>query len=283
MYFGTDNIMQAFDTLRPDGVPFYSLWLGTMLIYQYNGNDEVKGREILEQTLMQAESQGNANTYSIKFHSQLDGGYITNRTKNIGCLLVCAVDNTEDGEIVSGVTRPGDVPRSVYNMMKRIDEGMSATMEARLKALEDNKPEREPDMLDRISGILEKPEIANGLVQLLQPIIQRLTGAPAPNIQVAGTNRSHIAESSDMYRQRNDQPSHNNAVSAAAPHIAQNSDVGQIEERDLTDEENALIDGALNRLGEHCDIVKVLPLLADWAAANTNMFKMLLQQLEASK
>jgi hypothetical protein len=284
MYTGSDNILDAFDSLR-NGNPYFSIWCDRDILFQFNEVDLQKGRKALEDILLAADSSGNTDILLIKFHPKLEkGGYITNATPVISTLPVRVVEMESnvrvqrDGNAVGGMMDEYRLPAPVYNMMKVTTQALTdnaavnAKLLERVEALENGSTNKEPDTWDRISGIMEKP----GAMELIAGILSRFLPGAQPNIQIAGTpgniaqksgNGSNIAEKSDY--------GHADKVPA---NIADISDAPAF----LTDEQNDAIDTALDRLSSHCNIVEALPQLADYADANPDMFKLLLGNLKTA-
>jgi hypothetical protein len=267
MYTGSQHIMDAFDTLKPN-TPYYSVWIGRDLFFQYNESDAEKGRDMLEKIVVAGEEQGNTDLMDIKFHAKLDNGYITNKTPVIGTLRVrCAGFETADGQQVSGMqVRGNDLPAPVYRMLVNIENSLPGITErlAKLETATVGAVEKEPDWFDRISGLLSQPGMMESTVNLLQPIISRfIPGMPAANIQVAGVQESPV------------RPVINTPVAG------NNNAPGELESVTLTDEQNEIIDNAIAELSDYCDVVDCLPLLAKFAKENTQMFKMLITQLHS--
>lgn len=271
LYCGAANVMQAFDSLRPDNA-YFSVWQGNKMLYQYNGEDMNAGRDILDQMMTAAENNYNTDVFDIKFHSKLDDGYITNKSKIIGTMPVRAYDTSDSStEGITGLTRPGDIPKPVYNMLQKIEEHM--TMDARLKALEEAKPDvKEPDWFDRISGLLEKPGMVETVGSLLAPLLQKLIpGAPVQNVTVNGVR--------DKVDRRIVDPAAN--VAAVEAKQVEEKPIGHVEETDeFTDAENAIIDKAILDLSVYCNPVEVLPKLVEFATTDPATFEFLLKQLK---
>lgn len=266
LYCGASNIMQAFDSLRPDNA-YFSVWQGNKMLYQYNGESLDAGREILDQMMTAAESNFNTDVFDIKFHSKLDDGYITNKSKVIGTMPVRAYDPSADGVEpgITGITRPGDLPKPVYNMLQKIEEHL--TMEDRLKALETAQPAvRELDWFDRISGLLEKPGMVETVGSLLAPILQKLVPGTAVNVNIpvngATVKASQKATPAELNPVQPDSPGHND------------------DHEDFTPEESLILDNAISDLSAYCDVVDVLPKLVLFAERERPMFDFMLQKLK---
>lgn len=261
MYCGKDGVIGAFATLR-GSVPYYSVWQGKDIMYQYNEVDTAKGEEMLETLIDAAEASGNTDIFVIKFHPKLDGGFITDKTKSIGSVPVRFVPLTQAQHNSQPVDRLNGfnderVPLPIYKTLIQLEsikpmlDQKLLDLETRMQKIEAPVPAAELDVFDRIGSIIEKP----GVIELIGRVVNMLPGImkPQPNIQVAGveTNQSEM----------------NNENDSAL----------------LTDEEDEQLNNALDRLAVHCDLINDLKLLADWADANTLMFKSLLASLKTEK
>lgn len=277
MYTGSDAIMQAVDTLWPNN-PYYSVWLGRDLMFQYSETDIKAGRAILRQMLDAAEQQENCNLLTIKFHPKVKGGYITNKSDYLGTMHVRACE-LETGQDTLGAAgpRPGDLSPGAYYMMKNVNDALTG-LTARLTAIEAKPAEvSAPDIFDRIGSILEKPGVPDALVGILSPIIQRfIPGANMANLQVSGVEQKPASPPVSQQ---------NAIVDPVVANIAEKGDAisHDQENKDFTQDENEIMDKAIYDLSNFCDPVEVLPLLAEWAAANTAMFVGMVDTLKSTR
>lgn len=250
MYIGVDNIMAAFDDAL-QATPYYSIWLGNNLVAQNNTDDLAAGRERIETLLTAMAQSGNSDLVTIKFHPDLNGSLITNKSPYVGMLLVRAISvGGTDGLNRVGSFNEGTMP---YNAYKAMQDAMNiavanaiAPLNEKIAALEAQPVEEKPaGALGFVSELLANPAVIEALLARFLPAI---AGTPPPNpylqqpMQVAGT--------------------------PAQPEA-------------YTELQMVEVTNNLNRLSEHCDLLTDLKLLADMAENNPQMFKMLLTSLRA--
>lgn len=262
MYTGTEAIMDAFEGMD---VPYYSVWQGKDLLFQFNDSDVEKGRVKLETMLQAAEQQQNTDILAIKFHAKPEkGGYITNSTKVVGTLFVRAYGLQNYGMTEGNTTRDW-VPNPVYKHMEKLAElpELLVKMNERLIALETEDVEdvtpQPNDMVGRIGAILDNPQVM-GLIEKFTPVVVSLLSKaatifsplPQQSIKLSGMSMS---ESNSQAKQ---------------PVV--------IDEQGM-----AILNNSLDRLANHCDLVTDLKALADMADNNPQMFAFLLTQLKQQK
>lgn len=271
MYTGVQEILSAFDSLRVN-VPYFSIWYGKDLLYQFNSEDLEQGREALQNILLAAEQSDNSDVLLIKFHPRLKSGYVTNTSEVVGTLPVRVVALEDGISSITGLNAQSgmSMPNSGYYFLKEATAALgeikqgNLNIEQRLIALESGS-DKEPDWFDKISGILEKP----GMPDLIGQLLSRFIPAPAQNnIVMSGVPRGEkVEEKKELAR-----------VDVTAT-IANNNQTEAVD-MEYTQEEDAIINTCINRLSEHCDVVKSLALLADYADANPLMFKTILGGLK---
>jgi hypothetical protein len=278
MYTGVQNILNAFDSLRYN-VPYFSIWCGRDMLFQCNTDDLDQGRQALVDILNAAEQSDNTDVLLIKFHPALKKGYVTNASEVVGTLPVRVVELQDGLSTITGLhpetgnalSTPG------YYFVKQASEALGAIkdsnvrIEERLLALEAGN-DKEVDVFDKIGSILEKP----GMADLLGQIISRFMPVqPQPNIVMSGVPNAVPVKETPVANKLTDQSK--NTVFGEAPVTDMVTDQS---EEDFTPEENDIINNCINRLSAHCDVVYSFGLLADYADANPEMFKIVLNNLK---
>jgi hypothetical protein len=278
-YSGRENIMSAFETVR-NGNPYYSVWYGRDIIFQFPESDMQKGATLLDQLLQAAENQDNTDILTIKFHPKPDkNSFITDKTPVIGTMPVRVVEfGTENDASVGGLDNRGMMATPVYHMMKNITDLLNESkqsnimLEQRLLKLE-TEPEAllepEKDLFDKISGIIEKP----GMMDLIGKVIAMLPlGLPQqPNMMVSGVN-----ETNDNLK-----------INTSMADTAKKSDDGSVETESfpspvletINQLEYDSVSVSIDVLAKHCNIVQTLAALATFSEDNPGMFKTLLSNL----
>jgi hypothetical protein len=249
-YLGTDNIMNGYDDFIVDA-PYWSVWNQKFMLGQYAGEDVVEGRTRLENLVDAAAGANNTDVFIIKFHAEKKGKFVDQNA--VVAAMVCkAADPTADGFI--GTT--GVIPSAAYNgLASRLSQEMKALFDAQNKRLEALETETaEPDMIDRISGILEKPGMMDLVGKLLGPVIGRVVGL-IPNPHPANPQEPPPVAPRAL------------SIAGIPPEPAN--------EQEALDRLNA----ALERLAPNMDLVTDLELLAGYAEKNPVMFKGLLDTL----
>jgi hypothetical protein len=252
MYTGSDAILTAFDMMSED-TPYYSVWIGKMIMASNNTDDAEKGRKKVEQMIIACEQSQNTDMITIKFHPSPDkAGFITDKTP------VCASMTVRATSIEGNADQLERLNNTQYSFMlnsitKAIDEKITPLHE-KIIALESAEvDEAEPEdgiigAINKFSPLLNNPVIMGLIEKYVAPFI---TGQQQPKPQmIAGT------------------PAAAAAGSAPQPQL-------------LNDEDLTKLNNALNRLAAHCDLVKDISLLADFADNNTMMFKGLIKNLRS--
>lgn len=302
-YTGRGNIMQAIDAVANQN-PYISLWRGKDILIQNVLPDWEAAYVLLDDNLQALEQSGNKDLITIKFHPKPDKeGYITNKTPFIASMLVrvCPLDAMGG---IGSVTQPGELSNAAWYALKGIKDDIAETkqtqnalMERLIAAIEakpveipqtveDDFDEVEPDIIDKIGAILEKP----GVIDLVKQFAPVITGIVAkymdvPNIAINGTNDvpANIAEKSDEISETKTNINNmaNNAENIDAPATAGhfNEETGKVQQ--LTDSEYDQIDYVIHRLKKHTDTpILDLDALCNWVDENPVMFKGLLSSLK---
>lgn len=262
MFTGVENVMNAYDDLCND-VPYYSVWSGRTILFSWNEDDIDKGKEKLRQMLLAAEQNEHNDILTICFHPKKEKNFITDKTPVTGSMTIRVTDLTpgrlRDMDRVGNVTEPRgyQIPYELRRSFEQMAEftqkipTLLSPIEERLAALELGGDDVEEQA--GIIGIIKHLEnpgvqmIANRILDLLIPgqTVQqplRVSGVP-------GTE-------------------------TATPPISQ-PDYSNVTE----DQQNAL-DQAIITLSKYCNVYTDLPLLANLAENNTQVFNMMLSQLK---
>jgi hypothetical protein len=283
MFVGADNIIQAYSDLCPADICYYSIWMGKDILTQYNGSDRERGINDLTRMLQNFEDNGNTDLLTIKMHNKLDkGGYITSSTPAVSTLYVRCADLNGNSALGAVQENTGRLPYEVWKTLQSIDTGLTAQnaknveLEKRLALIEAGNAD-EPDWFGRIGQIAQNPgalEVIKALISKI-PDLGKLLPQAVPNIQVGHvkTTLANNAQNSDAISSN---IAGNSDVRSVPANIAENGDTAE----HYSEAENNIIDQSLERLGSHCDIVEMLPLLADWADSNEGMFKGLISSLK---
>ncbi|MET0461908.1 MAG: hypothetical protein ABW007_02095 [Chitinophagaceae bacterium] len=275
MFTGVDSVISAIDSFYADA-PYYSVWSGKDMIFQYSSEDFDAGRKRLYDLLQSWSDSGNSQIFAIKFYAKFDSGYITSKTPDIGTMTIRAVGFDTPG-VVSGVdgapaqsgSAGGYLPYPVWEALKGVGSLKDSlqqnfdTINSRLMALEspeDTEPEPEPKtLIQTIGEVLSLPIVQQLIPQILSsPVIAGLLGG-TPNTQTT----AHISGINDTPMATAEAP--------AAPVTGPQNEQEALES----------INDSLERLSHHCDLEADLKKLADVAEQKPEIFKMLLQQLRS--
>lgn len=282
-YTGRENIGQAFEFLGNKN-PCFSVWYGRGILISYGGDDIDEAKDLLDAFLENGERIKNTDLLNLKFHPKPTDGYIHNRSKELSATPIRIYSFDEADDIGLDFSRPNEGMRlspGVYNVLTDIKTGIagitaySTSLEERVKALEAAPVEpAELTIWERLANsLIEKPETIGQILSLLP--FNRVTASPQ-----IGNIPADIAEKSDVTGKvlplANIAQNGDNGSEISPASIAESSDTGG----DLTNEENAIVDAALYRLGAHCDIVQALPVLVDYADANPAVFKAFLESIK---
>lgn len=295
MFYGPDSIMTAFDAMRGGTYCCWSMWSGNVKLAQYSGNDSQEAETMLNDTVSVGERTGNRELIQVRIHPRIEDIYTT-KSPVVATLLCCCSSN-EPNAAIQGTQDYNTLPSPLYHTFKDMLADAKVINEAlltRLEALSAPVEPVEPHWVDRVSGIIKEPEIAGLLSQLITALPGVLgsfikTSVPVqvpdyaigkiPENSMTNNIPANIADNSDA-RSNIAQSNDVGQLTNVHDHIADNSDAAA-DQHFLTDAENDIIDNALARLSAHMNIVCDLPLLADYATKNPEMFKMLLMQLKA--
>lgn len=256
---GLNEIMTAYDGMS-GGVPYYSVWhAGTKnKFFQWNQDDPDEGRNFLYNNLSLIDGQGDTAMYFLVIHPEEERIY-TNKSPQICSMPIRVAEHSsyqKPTEPLNGnVSAPANrsfmeeklyaAIESLKDIPVKVNEHITA-FEIRIKALEEREvepAEKEPSIMGQLGAVLNNPQLAPVIGQLLSGVMARFMPVTPP------------------------------MRSTALAGVAQNSDASSNDQDDL-------INNALDRLEKHCDLAKCLPKLADLADNDPAMFKMLLSQLK---
>ena len=183
MFTGVQNILSAYENLAE--TPFYSVWKGKDLLFQFNEADSVKGYEKLKEQLLAAEQNNNRDILKIKIHPVKAKPYITDVTPHIATMYirVCAWDSQQYS---NNLLQSNTINDKVLETLNGIN--------SRLVALEEEEEieEVETDQFSKISGVigtvsslLEHPLIAG--------IVSKFINMPnaQPAAAISGINNTY--------------------------------------------------------------------------------------------
>jgi hypothetical protein len=262
---GLDNIMSAYDLMSEGGdYPCFSVWYNRDdKAIQWNKADAEKGRDYLKGYFEILQDSGDNSMYYVKIHST--PGIIYNKKSDEICSFPVRANPFHQSEFdilpqgqtqVAGIGNGGRIQQLLEGLPGQLQEKFDA-INLRIDELSAEEPEEEkPDMLGRITGMLDHPTIGPAiggfltmvLPKLLAMIPGALTPTPTPNMAmqpvINGVNDTNI----------------------------------------MTEEQkDELVNVALDRLEPYCDLASDLTLLANMAEKNPKMFEMLLSTLRAQK
>ncbi|MES2219164.1 MAG: hypothetical protein V4501_12235 [Pseudomonadota bacterium] len=252
--------MSAFEEFAD--TPYYSVLSGSkQLLYGFNEDDMEKGKERLLYTLEAAVQNGHDDLLLIRFHEKPAKGMITDKTPYYSSMMVRVNElNTLPVYNPAAIGRVNYQDNQILAELKTISEQtrqMKEDLESRLLALEtadtDEDPETEPDMIGRITGVLNNPHMPV-ILDMLKNIFPNLFNpATRPNVAVSGLPK----------------------LENTMPTVTE-------EKKTLTPEEfNAGLTLQLQRLTEHCNILECLTKLADIAESKPATFQNLILMLNS--
>lgn len=251
MYTGSEAIMTAFDYMAEE-TPYYSVWIGKMIMASHNIDDLEKGKRKIELMITACEQSQNTDMITIKFHPAPDkAGFITDKTP------VCSSMTVRASSIEGNADQLERLNNTQYSFMlssitKAIDEKI-LPLQTKLLELEAAELPEEDDgimgAINKYSPLLNHP-VVMGLIEKLSGVLMGVQQKP---VMLAGTP-------------------------GVDGRIEQKTNIDQ-QPQLLTDDQLTQLNNALNRLAAHCDLVKDISLLADLSETNEPMFKFLLNNL----
>jgi hypothetical protein len=271
IYTGLENVLEGFHSLYRDGYTF-SLWNsstgGAMsIILQYPYEDHEKGVKFFEENATALSQSGNCDMFYLKFHPPLKKNeYIDKKTAVISSTPI-RINQLEEMEM-SGITgnfsrtdpngsfKMFEAVQAVKQLPQQIEQVLNDRFTAydlRLKAIEESEmiDETPPGVMGQIGALLENPQIAQAVPLLIETAI--------------GFIKSLLPKQPVMQE---------NQISGTNP-APEASNVKEVD--------NDMLNLALDRLNDHCQLDTDLTLLADMAEKNPVMFKMMLQSLRSQK
>lgn len=265
---GIDNIMNAFETVG-DKSPYFSVWLNSNDKFFQSKDDNFDDSLNYLQSSLQALNNGDNCLYHLRIHPEFVKCYL--KQSPYLCVIPFRLNSYDDKPALNGPGN-GGMNYEMYEILKSVKD-LPSTLKSNFDEINSRLTELEtaenvePDMLGKISGLMENPHISqavggliNVLVTKLSSFIPAMTAGAAPQtISGMNDNTASIAQKSDK-----------------GPIIAQNSDTAVDDEAF-----NLKLDAALERLEQHCNLADDLTLLADLADKNNAVFKLMLLQLRA--
>lgn len=128
-FTGIPQILGAYDRQE---CGCFSVWCGTDLMFSHIGEDITLAREKLHENLIALEQAENRNLFKIKFHPEVPGTFITNKTPVTGTMYVRVFEWFPGGINPQGQIIPHRLNYGNKSMQDEIDELRSkiAAMEA---------------------------------------------------------------------------------------------------------------------------------------------------------
>lgn len=259
---GVESVLRAYEGMCQN-YPYFSVWYtGREKAFQYNGDDLEAAKDFLSTSLRAMDCEGDTALYYLRVHPQKETVY------KPGSDVVCALPFRFNAKLNQmGFAGGGYGSNQGIERLISSIETQNKAISDRLAALEAAEPEPELDMLGKITGLLENPNIGphigNVIGQVMSAVMQKLVpnACPTPPAQVAISGidlPGSIAEKSGTA-----------GVEAAG------WDEGK------TEDYEASVHTQLDRLAAKCDLLADLTRLADIAENNPQMFNMLLNNLRA--
>ena len=255
---GIENISTAYLNMRGDS-PYWSFWYnGREKAAQFNEDDVEKSLDHLSKILEAHELMGDSALYYLRIHSMSQPVYKNNMdtvVQGFPCRFhELGGADSRLSQFNGGGVYTREIQRETSPDVKELLVAIKAIPESfnqkfaeiceRLDDLEEYEaPEKvkEPDMMDKITGVLQNPMIIGMVGQLIQKFIPGMAMAgPAPT------------------------------VLSGAP------DTGVTKEDNIDWES---VDHSIDVLAKHCQLDKDLAKLAEMAENNPAMFKFLLSSL----
>ena len=182
MVTGTDAVMDWFD--RNATSPYYSVWADRkQLLFSWNDDDEVRGRNKLEDDLRAIEQNNNSDVLIIKLHPKKEkGGFVTDKTPINASLNF----------------RLNELERPMYSNMGAMNYPNNAVLEKILETQNailtrltaEELEEEEEEQPTGIAGILNSPHVQS----LLMAGVSKLLGIG----DISGTQSAAIAGIDDL-------------------------------------------------------------------------------------
>lgn len=260
---GLDNIMSAYDLMSEGGLyPCFSVWYSRDdKAVQWNKDDPEKGRDYLRGYFELLQDSGDNSMYYIKIHPV--AGCIYNRKSDDICSFPVRANPFHQSEFdivpqnqMAGIGNGGQITEALRALPGQLQEKFDAinTRIDELSAI-DEIDDVKPDMLGRITGLLDHPNIGPAigsvLTMILPKLLSMIPGAMSPVV---------------------------------SQNVAMSPVINGLNDEVMSDEQkDDLLNIALDRLEPFCDLANDLTLLANMAEKNPKMFEMMLSTLRAQK
>ena len=165
-FIGKDGVLGWFDSNAE--FPFFSVWLGNNLSFQFRGEDMNEARDTLERNLIAAEQQRNSNKYTLKVHKDLNAdGFIDGKTPVFCSTTFKVYDKSTEQQY-----QPANVSPYQSAILEKLNgiESRLAIQEARLEAddldEEDEQNNIQSNSGDALAGLLSNPMVKDILIAL---------------------------------------------------------------------------------------------------------------------
>ena len=152
---GKDAVLKAVEYRK---IAAWSFWSGRQLLHKYEGSDLSESVTHLDEFLDMIEEGTNA-VYTLKFHEELKGGKITDKTPCDGSFNFRL--NSDNQELNVGQYRQITSQNAILSELKALREDMD-------KIKEGGEDEEESDPMDRVIGrIIDHPMTSAVLSKIL--------------------------------------------------------------------------------------------------------------------
>lgn len=159
MFTGVENILSAYERLSQ--TPFYSVWKGKDLLFQFNEDDPQKGAVFLRENLEAAKENQNRDILKIKIHPKKEKTFITDAAPSIATLYVRVCEWNPQQYVAQQNAIVGGYQEKIVQLLE--------TMNNRLTVLEEEAEEEEDTQIDTINGVVDT---ISGLLD--KPIMNKL-------------------------------------------------------------------------------------------------------------
>lgn len=182
---GKQNVLEGYNTFSKHA-PYFSVWQGRNLKFQYTGDDIAEGEELLSDNLAALEQAGSDAIFSVRFHNKRDkDNFVTDKTPYVSSFNFKLTEEQNNNNIIAGV-QPYTPANNV--LMQRIDsliEQQTAIL-SRLNALEEDDEEEETtnEQPQGIAGVigafLNTPQGTMIATNVINGLINKFVGTPLP-------------------------------------------------------------------------------------------------------
>jgi len=186
-YTGIDKIISAFQEKAE--TPYFSLWVKSQCLEQYNGEDMDRATSILQRELEQSKEQGLNEIHILKLHIEKEKVYKS--SSPVKCSLYCAVDENKAIYQNGGVMQQ-QVDHRLYSMIESMVESQKI-INSRLLALEEEGDEEEENNLSgigEVTKLLDHPTVAP-IAAIATAYFTKLLSGSTP-IALAGVEDQNI-------------------------------------------------------------------------------------------